>query len=191
MKLARQICSRKKLFLVASALAIVACIFLLILREPGHLEPLVPDCPIKWATASYGTEHRFHTFRGRPFRFSALGALLLRLQTVLARFNGGRSILGMEGSVGHQPQNEPSLVIRVLTPPLTAPSVGCLYRVTVSDKRGVLAVSSGCGQTRTIEDYRFTSLPINSAEGLTVEFSIENAEFPTNKTPPPIARLKL
>lgn len=178
----------------ASVLGVVVCAFLYALREPGYVEPLVANCPIAWATASYGTEIRFHTFRGHPIGFPAFCDLLIRLEMFLARLNGGRTVLGIEGIVGRNQQEEPVLAIRVLIPPRTGPA-GCLYRVAVSNDRGILAVSSGCSGSRTIEEYEFRGLPIKSAKGLTVDFykfeETNFGSFPTNSTSPPVARLSL
>jgi hypothetical protein len=104
-------------------------------------------------------------------------------------------VLGVEGSFLNNRSAEPVLVVRVLLPPGNNPTtnIWCRYRVTVADKTGIIAVSRGCGGSRTIEEYTFARLPITSAKGLVVEFYPFQlgGSFPTNSTLRPIARLKL
>ncbi len=188
--------NRKKLLWGMACVAVLVCVMVLPLGQAGRLEPLVPDCPIWWASGSYGTDQRFHTLFGYPMGCPTLGDLLIRLEMRLIRWNGGRSVLGIAGTFGHNRQEEPSLVIRVLVPPQTGPPIGCHYRVTVADKGEIIATSMGCSGMRTVEEYEFRGLPVKSAKGLVVEFypsvmDTNFSSFPTNSVVGPIARLKL
>ena len=185
----------KKLLWGGALLMAALCTMLLVPHRHGRLEPLVRDCPIRWASASYGTDLRFHTWHGRPLGCPTLGNLLVRIEMALASRNRGRSVLGVEGTFLDNRSAEPILLVRVVVPPQTNLPPRCYYRITVANERGVIGVSTGCGCSRTVEEYQFRGLPITSEKGLVVEFyrfELENfSSFPTNSATPAIARLRL
>ena len=157
----------KKLLWSGIALVAVLSAVRLVSRRAGHLEPLVPGCPIRWATATYGTDPRFHTWHGHPFTHPTLGSHLVRVEMALDQWTGHRAsrILGFEGSFLNNRSPEPVLVVRVLVPPKTNFPPQCHYRLTVADARGLIAVSNGGGGSRTVEEYQFRRLPIKSEKG--------------------------